>query len=98
MTCLLIKLTQFLPGIPGKAQQEGGDNVGCPKLCLAGTLEGWPVFVCPQPQHFHAFLMAISVFSITQEMRGSAGSFVVSEMLKARCDLTLPSLSFTIWA
>lgn len=58
------------PRHPGKA--DGREEVTtwvCPKPCLAGTLEAWVVFVCAQPQPLHAFLMAISVFSITQEMK-----------------------------
>lgn len=67
----------------------------------AGTLSYWPC-LCIQRWYLNAFLMTISIFSITQQIknaaRGSAGSFVVSEMLKGRCDVTLPLLSFTIWA
>lgn len=59
------------PRLPAsrEGRREGGDSVVCPKPCLAGTLEAWTVFVCTQPRHLHAFLMTISIFSITQEMK-----------------------------
>lgn len=38
------------PWHPGKGRREGGDKAVCPKLCLAGTLEGsGRVCVCPAP-------------------------------------------------